>query len=232
MIKGILFDFDNTLVDFSGAEKEIEDILFKKIEEQYKEYKVNVELLKRLFKTIRQKHRVLNSRPTDNSREIWFREMFDILGINGNAEIWEKEYWDLMKSHMKPFTYAKEIIEYAKNKGLKVAIITDSDGKPEIKDERIKKLGFDKIVDFVLKSDEIGFNKPCKKMFETALEKMQLRAEEVIIVGDDPPLDLKVPHEMGMKTVWKRVKNVPVPEYADYIIDDLKELEKIIDENI
>ncbi len=231
-IAGVLFDLDNTLIDFSSAENYAEDLLFERLS---KKHNTNKELLKRLFLQVKHKHRKINQTPKDNSRKIWFKEMFELLGIEEDCSALEREYWELLNNKVEMFPGAKEILKYCKEKGLKVGIITDSDGEPEFKDERIRKFEFHKLVDFILKSDDVGYNKPNIKMFERALELLGIEkenAKEVMIVGDDPPLDLEVPHKMGMITIWKTKKaklfGLEKPKFIDHVIEKLEEIKEIL----
>lgn len=52
-------------------------------------------------------------------------------------------------------------------------------------------------------SDEIGFNKPHRVMFETALRELGARPSEAVHVGDLLETDIAGAKAMGMKAIWK-----------------------------
>ena len=228
MIKGVLLDLDGTLIDFRDVELEVENSL---CEELGKKHGIDPRLLFHLLINTRMKHRHASSRPIDNSRRVWFKEIFELLGIkNEDLEELEKRYWKMINSNIKEFPGAREVIKKLREKGLKIGIITDSDGAPEFKDERIRKFGFHELVDFVLKSDEVGYNKPSPIIFEKALEKLGLKPEEVLVVGDDAPRDLSTPKSMGMRTVWINHGGKSIDgNYIDYEIRNIQELIEIIE---
>ncbi len=229
MIKGIIFDLDDTLIDFSEEEERVE----KEISgELAKSYELNPELVYSLLVEIRAKHRRPPSKPRDNSRFVWFSELFNALNINEDALKWEKTYWDRLNSRVKLFPNVIDTLRFLKSKNLMIALLTDSDGRPEFKDERINKVGLTPFVDVIVKSDEVGINKPDKKLFLFTLKRMGLNPDEVVMVGDDPPLDLVTAKELGLITVWKRNKPMDGLEerkrFIDYVISDISELVKIL----
>ena len=63
-------------------------------------------------------------------------------------------------------------------------------------------LGIGKYFDDRVFSDEIGVRKPEAPIFETALEHLGLRPEEVVHVGDDLEADVAGSRGLGMRSVW------------------------------
>lgn len=63
-------------------------------------------------------------------------------------------------------------------------------------------LGVGKYFDDRLFSDELGVRKPEPAIFETALDHLGLRPEEVVHVGDDLVADVAGAKAIGMRAVW------------------------------
>jgi putative hydrolase of the HAD superfamily len=66
----------------------------------------------------------------------------------------------------------------------------------------LRKFGLEKTFDPVVISGEIGWIKPSPIIFQAALSKLRLRADQVAFVGDDPETDIKGAKNLGMKTVF------------------------------
>jgi len=82
-------------------------------------------------------------------------------------------------------------------------------------------------VEFVLISEAVGAYKPHPLMFRTAIERLGLRAPEVVHVGDSEVDDIVGAKAAGLRVAWlnrdgrSRRPGVPAP---DFEIRDLKEL--------
>lgn len=79
-------------------------------------------------------------------------------------------------------------------------------------------------------SDEIGFNKPHRLMFETALKELDAKPSEAVHVGDLLQTDIAGAKAMGMKTIWINIKRTPPKEkYSpDYEVNALPQVVTVI----
>jgi putative hydrolase of the HAD superfamily len=66
----------------------------------------------------------------------------------------------------------------------------------------LRKLGINQFFDVVMVSDENGWRKPHTQIFQDALGKLLVKAEEAVFIGDSPLEDIKGAKEIGMKTVF------------------------------
>jgi len=66
----------------------------------------------------------------------------------------------------------------------------------------LRKLGINQFFNAVLVSDENGWRKPHTRIFQDALEKLQVKAEEAVFIGDSPLEDIKGAQTAGLKTVF------------------------------
>ena len=60
----------------------------------------------------------------------------------------------------------------------------------EIQFRKLMKLNLENKIKFIVTSEEVGIEKPNKKMFEKALEKLNLKADQVIMIGDSMSKDI------------------------------------------
>jgi HAD superfamily hydrolase (TIGR01509 family) len=179
--------------------------------------------------------------PEDFSRSLWFKELFDNIDLNTNlgisinslmknADAYEKIYWDYLDEKIVFFPNTIKTLKTLRDMGLKVAMFTDSDGKKQIKIDRIKKAGLEKYFDYILTSDDTGKNKPAAVNWEQLLKISNLKAKECIMVGDHPELDLITAKKLGFITIWtKEFFNTGIHwKYVDHEIHDIGEIVEIV----
>jgi len=234
VVKAILFDFDDTLVDFKSGLQKAHEMLAKKIFERHNVYgPTTVKLLYDI--DLKYCRKAPNSSPELFDRHIWIKEYFISVGI----KVTKKEidelvmfYWRFVLEGVRPMPHAEKVLAGLK-KWCKIAVMTDSDGNSHTKIERAKISGLMKYIDVFIDSDKIHKNKPNKTFYEKILKKLDVLPHECIMVGDKPQVDLKLAKSLGMKTVW--IKHGLWSEslggtfsYVDYTITDLKQLPEVM----
>jgi HAD superfamily hydrolase (TIGR01549 family) len=79
-------------------------------------------------------------------------------------------------------------------------------------------------------SDEVGYVKPSPVLFTKALNMLNVESNQCVHIGDSLNGDIKGAKNVGMKTVWIKTENKNYTKInPDYIITDLSELPKILD---
>jgi len=253
-VKLVCFDIDNTLCDFTSAEIETEAYMAEMISKDIKKLQsknkkrnaikntCSAFTVLKIFSEVKHLHLYRDFEPATYSRMSWFKETLERiddvmdLGVSVNslilnAESYEKKYWDSINKLLKNYTSTTSILENLKSKGLKLATITDSDGKPGIKDYRMKILGLDKYFDYIITGDDIGLNKPAVENWNKLLELSKLKGKQCVMVGDHPEVDLVTAKKLGFITVWtKQAVNTDLHQsYIDYEIHDIKEIVGILE---
>lgn len=222
MIKAILFDLDDTLLNSKEAEynaicefkssfnvfNKISNDEFAKIWNQitagaYDEYEKGkftfkqqrIERIKRIFK----KYNVDVSDKEAHERFNMYLKLYE-------------QHWKLIKN-------AKEVLEKL-SKDFKLAIVTNGDSKHQRK--KIETLGIQKYFSQIIISSEVGYAKPSQEIFKLACEKLNLLPEECIMVGDRLKKDIVGSKAIGMKALWLNSRNEQF-EY-EYEIKNLNEI--------
>lgn len=92
---------------------------------------------------------------------------------------------------------------------VQVGIITN--GFCSLQREKIAFLEISPLLDFVVISEEIGYRKPDRRIFKTALTLAASEAAEAVYVGDSWNIDIVPASACGMKTVWLNRYGQPCP---------------------
>lgn len=124
--------------------------------------------------------------------------------------------------------HAAETMSYIRQK-YKLGLITN--GRTAIQYGKIDRLGIRDLFDFILVSEEAGVKKPDNRIFEMALNKLGLRPEQCLYIGDHPTNDIEGAGKAGMKTIWFEVNQPWRDEITikpEHRIKHLRELEAIL----
>jgi HAD superfamily hydrolase (TIGR01662 family) len=95
---------------------------------------------------------------------------------------------------------AKNLLKQAQELG-KVALISNFTYAPVIY-KSLRKLGINEFFNAVIVSEEVGWRKPSGSIFQDALNRLQVKASEVVYIGDSPNEDIKGAKLAGLKTVF------------------------------
>ena len=71
--------------------------------------------------------------------------------------------------------------------------------RAEIQLKKIAHLGISDYIDFVITSEEVGAEKPSKRIFYAALDKLNCDPGEAVMIGDDLKKDISGAEKLGIK---------------------------------
>ncbi|MFC1581404.1 HAD-IA family hydrolase [Candidatus Neomarinimicrobiota bacterium] len=114
--------------------------------------------------------------------------------------------------------------------GIKLAIVSDAPSREAWM--RICYLNIHHIFDVVLTFDDTKVHKPSPVPFKMALNQLAVKADEVIMVGDWPERDMVGAKQVGMKTIFARYGDGfnTKSSGADWDVDDIYEIVGIVNE--
>lgn len=120
------------------------------------------------------------------------------------------------------------LIELLKH-GLRLAVISDAPRKEVWL--RLCYLDLHHIFDPVITFEDTGQRKPSPGPFERALELLKMKPSEVLMVGDWPERDMVGAQKLGIRTVFARYGDTfgTKESGADFDINDLSELLRVLD---
>lgn len=221
MIKAVIFDLDNTLIDFmtmkkmavQGAISAMKDAGLKISEKDAEKklydlyWKYGIEYHK-IFQIFLKKH----------LGKIDYK-------ILANAIV---GYRKVQSSFMKPYPKVKSTLIKLKELGIKLTILTDA---PRMNAWlRLAETDLSDFFDIVITYDDTKAKKPNKKPFIVMLKKLKLKPDEILMVGDSLDKDIKGASSLGIKTCYskygeisKKVSKIN-PDYTIQSIDQLLEI--------
>lgn len=224
--KGILFDLDNTLYDYDlchdKALKEVLDYLIT-INDEF----IFEELLSIYEQISNDLKYELKMTASSHNKAIYFKQLIEKLNLSYNHHSHIHQlYWKTFYNTMTPFSNVEPFIRYNKNNGIKIGIITDYETEYQI--EKLKKLDLLKHIDIIITSEEVGIEKPSYKIFEHVLNKMNLKNDQVIMIGDNYEKDIIGAKNMNIISYWMTNKNdLNSNQFNDYksLLNYLREIE-------
>jgi putative hydrolase of the HAD superfamily len=97
---------------------------------------------------------------------------------------------------------------------------------PECVHKLLEKHGLTSLFDVIVISGAVNKRKPSPEIFRKALDRLGVKAEETVFVGDTVDADIAGPKSMGMKTVFieRRVQKDAEKVCPDQTIKSLSEL--------
>jgi putative hydrolase of the HAD superfamily len=226
-IKHIFFDLDRTLWDF---EKNSENILLQLIETYGLAAKCGVEApaIISTYKKINQElwHQYsLNQITKEQLRSSRFTKTlatFNYHFLGFGLEL-EKEYIERSPYQTHLIEGTLDILEYL-NQKYELHILTN--GFKEIQHIKLKQSNLRKFFAHVIISEEAGFQKPDKKIFEHAQEKANAKASECLMIGDDHNGDVQGAIDAGWHAIHFNPHGEPVGNHPQ--IKSLNELRDIV----
>lgn len=199
-IKGIIFDLDDTLYDYTGLNRGAVEALC-----QATCVKLGIDRV-RFFEAFdfgrnKTKER-LGDTAASHNRLFYIERMLEYLNkkpITGALELYEV-YWQYILNRMQLFDGAMALFKKLEKEGIKIGICTDLTAM--IQYRKLEKLDIDKYICSIVTSEEAGVEKPDKKIFELIQLKMQLNERELMFVGDSYQKDIVGALKAGFSAVW------------------------------
>lgn len=226
MIRYVLFDVDDTLLDFGKAEaaairKTFERIGIPVTDELIRRYsEINAQQWSRFEKGEITREKLLTER---------FDILFSELGINVPSEMAQASYEYLLGIGHYFVDGAEELLEALKDK---YELYIVSNGNASVQDRRLKSAGIIPYFKDIFISERVGFNKPSAEFFEACFERIPgFEKDKAVIVGDRLSSDILGGINAGVKTCWFNPRgDAPDPDIpADYEIKHLNELPALLE---
>lgn len=231
-VEAAIFDLDETLIDaqrgLAAAHRKIGD-LFEKF---FEESKTTVERGK-LGETVARLDNEMNRKVLYN-RNVWWQKIVDQLVPGRRLPVclvkrMTAEYWRAYEEESAPYPDAAATLEYLKNEGYKLGLVTDDDGIVGRKGRRISRLGLKEFFDAcVVAGDETAERKPSPLPFLLVADRLEVSPRRCVMIGDKPFTDIEGGRRAGMVTILVVRRRWDAQAQADYEVTCLSELRTLL----
>ena len=217
----LLFDLDDTLLDF----KEIETSALRRLFEQHGY--VFSDGLWQVYNTVNKGlwqeyesgslslNKVLNTR---------FSETMSKFNVAVDGALWERQYRQLLGEGHQRISGALETCQKL-SQSYRLFIITNGIRETQIK--RLKMSGLYPLFEEIFDSESVGYQKPSKDFFEFVVKHIDnFDMGSALIIGDSLSTDIKGGRQFGIDTCWfnRHAKSNTSEIQATYTIAELTQL--------
>jgi HAD superfamily hydrolase (TIGR01549 family) len=236
MIKALIFDFGQTLVDsadgFQTAEKDAKTRIFADLGSEPDGPTWDAFLFR--YRKIRKE---FHQRSEFSRPAVWqavyvhFSHKPDLKKL----EKWENDYWEQVKARTSPFPETIPVLEELAGR-YQLALITNTQGQKSAADHRIALFPrLERFFKVIIVAGESGIPpKPDLEPFRRCLQKLKVLDHEAVFVGDDWRIDICGARNAGIRPVWLQHHSVQRnwPDVATQVpiiagLDQLLDLESI-----
>jgi len=221
MIKAIIFDLDNTLMDFMkyktvSVEAAVDAMIDAGLNIEREE------LIKRIYE--------IYDEEGIEDQQVFNKVLQKILGkldyrVLASGIV---AYRKAKEGNMSLYPHVNMALTELSRLGIKMIIVSDAPSLPAWM--RICGLGLQHYFDDVLTYDGLGKKRPLPKPFGKALDILKLKPQEVLMVGDWVERDIEGAKSYGIMTAFARYGDMKKTQNhgADYELNDIIELLDII----
>ena len=224
MIKGVVFDLDNTLLDFMKMKEFAVKAAIRGMIEAG--LKVNED------KSYIEINSIYEEFGWENQK------VFDVFLEKSIGHVDNKflaagivAYRRAREANLMAYPNVNKTLMALTKSGIKLGVVSDAPSREAWM--RIYYLNLYHYFDVVITFDDSGERKPSPIPFQLALDGMGLRPEETIMIGDWPERDVVGAQQIGMKTAFARYGDTfgTVNSGADWDLNDIYQLVSIINEH-
>ena len=235
-IKAVVFDFIGTLTSVKNYSLEASTLnLYKAIIEAG--FSVDQEDFLSAYSRAHEKYRLIRYEElVEVTNGVWISDALNSLGFKTSPE--DARVKTAVNVFFEDYLTSLELNPCAErmlvrlSKRYKLGLISNFTYAPVIY-AALRRLGVNRFFSAVLVSEDVGWRKPNRKIFQEALRRLGVKAEETVYVGDSPVEDIEGGAAAGMRTIF-----VPSQFYTlenlhesrmkpDLIVKDICELFKV-----
>jgi len=236
MIRAVIFDLDNTLVDdyessrlaiaraCETAAELSPGLSAAELGEAY--WTVSLEVWNGVEARIRAGESMAAINGAEFRRECWSKALA-ACGVTeaAVAEAVVESYAHWRDELLPLFPETEETLE-ALRSSVKLAIVTN--GTADTHRRKLRRLGFEELFDCCVVAGEFGPGKPDPAIFLHAAALLGVRPEECLVVGDNVEADVAGAKAAGMGAVWFNREGLPRPTEGVQPDHEIKGLREVV----
>ena len=199
-VKAVLIDLDDTLYFYLPPHKKALHVIHK-LFSSFRKMSFE-EFEKQIEDTLDAYCKEMNFSSFVHNRMIVFQRLAEKNKISRPyvlAARMQRIYFNAFMKAVKeqgPALQAKKFLEKCKKQKIPVCLVTDMYAATQ--ERKLRALKLTHYVDFIASNDEVGFDKPSPLMFKCALNKLNLKPSDVIMVGNEPRRDIEGAQKLGI----------------------------------
>lgn len=222
----ILFDADNTLLNFDAAENKAlaETLVNYGIEpdaETVQTYRtINEELWRQLEKGQIRREKLFGER---------FSRFLKAINAAGDGVEMNRFYLEQLSTH--PDLMSPEVLDVLRELSEVATLAIVSNGAQKVQTRRLAESGVMNFMEDAFISEKMGCEKPNARIFDAALRALGVEnREHVLMVGDSLPSDIQGGSNAGLDTCWYNPNHAENPGKVcpTYEISNLEELYQLV----
>lgn len=219
-IRAVLFDLDNTLVDFMRMKQLCSEAAIHAMRDAGLQMQ-HGKALRLLFK-LYEKHGI-------EDQKIFEKFLRKAIGAVDYRILAQgiAAYRRVKAGYLVPYPHVRETLIKLKEQGLLLGIVSDA---PRMQAWlRLAEMNLTEFFDLVIALEDTGQKKPSKLPFRQAIKKLRIKPKEILFVGDNPERDIKGAKSVGMHTALARYGQLMKGKAkADFVLNDIGDLIKIV----
>ena len=221
VLKAVLFDLDNTLVDFMRFKRKCSEAAISAMVEAglgLNEERATKKLFEMYAKVGIENQNVFE----EFLKSVMGKVDYRVLAAGIAA------YRRVKVSYLLPYPKVRGTLVRLKEKNLALGIVTDA---PRLQAWlRLSEMNLSEFFDVVVALEDTGKLKPSKLPFKQAIKKMKLKPEEILFVGDNPEKDIRGAKNVGMKTALAEYGQVvKTKSKPDFVLRKPSDLIKVVE---
>ena len=224
--RAIIFDLDNTLLNFELCERQailgalkacsisLNGISEARFLETFETFN---------SKYWRQRHQLTPSELIKKS----YQDTFCDLQITTNAfDNLTQNYWHIFNHTGELEQNVRQILTILSGK-YRLAVVTN--GLASAQNSRMKAAGIEHFFEAIVVSEIVGYAKPAPEIFHHVLAKLDLTAADVLYVGDSLKYDYEGTKQTGIDFCYynRKKENLPEGKRPKFIVEELLDILKI-----
>lgn len=146
---------------------------------------------------------------------------------NRLAQRMNEYYLDTLALQTQLVPYAIELLDYLTQRGYNLYIL--SNGFIEVQHKKLQSAGIEDYFERMVLSDEIGINKPDRRLFDYALEVTHSQAADTLMIGDNYDADILGAMQAGWGQIYfdRNHRGITAQE-PQHTVHSLKEVMDIL----
>lgn len=227
----VLFDTDNTLYAYDPAHAAAQQAVKDKA---IRTFSIGAKDFDAAFNDARNQIKArLGQTASSHSRLLYLQRMLEIMGLGSQVLLaldLEQTYWRTFLSSATLFEGVVELLDDLRLLGIPSAIVTDLTA--QIQFRKVVYFGLDSHFNFIVTSEEAGFDKPNEAPFRIAIEKMMPKGDVIWMIGDNAVNDIRGAREtinaVTLQKIHEGVKEGEGANMPDALFTNYKEIRQLI----